>query len=228
MAIMKEAKTLTFGDTQYVVVDAEAREKISELEQNINEVLPDPQQQINTHNSDENAHADIRSSISNLNNDKLNKTELSNAINTALDTAKNSGKFNGKDGSDYVLTESDKQEIAELAAQLVDCNIKPTAKTDSMTQPVGVDSEGRLWTDPSVKSGSGISATTANLLIKILKSGQYSEDQTANILALEAALLSGENGEVELPDNGVEQVGNILAISSGVSVSQTESVLIIA
>lgn len=34
MAIMKEAKTLTFGDTQYVVVDAEAREKIAELEHN--------------------------------------------------------------------------------------------------------------------------------------------------------------------------------------------------
>lgn len=32
MAIMKETKTLTFGDTQYVVVDAEAREKIAGLE----------------------------------------------------------------------------------------------------------------------------------------------------------------------------------------------------
>lgn len=51
------------------------------------------------------------------------------------------------------LTESDKQEIAEQAAELVDCNINPTAKTDSMTQPVGADSEGKLWVEPADSSG---------------------------------------------------------------------------
>lgn len=34
MAIIKEAKTLTFGDTRYVVVDAEARERITAIEKN--------------------------------------------------------------------------------------------------------------------------------------------------------------------------------------------------
>ena len=63
MAIMKEAKTLTFGDTQYVVVDAEAREKIAELEQSANETLPALKQQIETHSSDNNAHSDIRDAI---------------------------------------------------------------------------------------------------------------------------------------------------------------------
>ena len=51
---------------------------------------------------------------------------LQAVIDTALAQAKASGEFDGKDGkdgqngSDYVLTEADKQEIAELAADLVD------------------------------------------------------------------------------------------------------------
>jgi hypothetical protein len=61
--------------------------------------------------------------------------ELQHAVNTALALAKASGEFDGKDGkdgepgkdgtpgkdgNDYVLTDSDKQEIARQAANLVD------------------------------------------------------------------------------------------------------------
>jgi hypothetical protein len=51
---------------------------------------------------------------------------LQAAIDDALAQAKASGEFDGKDGkdgqngSDYVLTEADKREIAELAAEMVD------------------------------------------------------------------------------------------------------------
>jgi hypothetical protein len=65
----------------------------------------------------------------------------------------------GRDGSDYILTETDKQEIAEQAAGLVDVpeyelpvashdalgGVQPSAKTDEMTNPVGVDELGGLW-----------------------------------------------------------------------------------
>ena len=72
--------------------------------------------------------------------EKLNP-ELTEAVETALKQAKESGEFNGKDGvdgkdgytpqknvdyfdgkdgQDYVLTSADKQEIAELAAELVE------------------------------------------------------------------------------------------------------------
>lgn len=54
---------------------------------------------------------------------KLNKTELTSAIENALTQAKLSGEFNGEDGKDgenYVLTEVDKQEIAELASKLIE------------------------------------------------------------------------------------------------------------
>lgn len=70
--------------------------------------------------------------------DKLDASELPTAINTALAQAKESGQFDGapgkdgKDGADgapgakgdpgddYVLTEADKNEIAEMAAELVE------------------------------------------------------------------------------------------------------------
>ena len=49
--------------------------------------------------------------------DKLDANKLPEAINTALAQAKESGEFDGKPGApgdDYVLTETDKREIAEL------------------------------------------------------------------------------------------------------------------
>lgn len=48
---------------------------------------------------------------------KLSANELPGAVATALETAKKSGEFDGKD---YVLTAADKAEIAEQAAGLVD------------------------------------------------------------------------------------------------------------
>ena len=54
---------------------------------------------------------------------KLDASALPTAINTALAQAKASGEFDGKDGEDgkdYTLTEADRQEIAELTAELVD------------------------------------------------------------------------------------------------------------
>lgn len=52
----------------------------------------------------------------------LPSADLPKAINTALAQAKESGGFDGAQGpagNDYVLTEADKQEIAELTAELV-------------------------------------------------------------------------------------------------------------
>lgn len=129
MAIMKEAKTLTFGDTQYVVVDAEAREKIAELE------------------------------------------------------------------------------------QLVDCNIKPTTKTESMTQPVGVDSEGKLWTEPSVGEG-GLTAAQISALDGMFKIAAYTEDATAAYTALKTAFGIVDD-EPEEPDEPEVALTSISATYSG-------------
>lgn len=68
----------------------------------------------------------------------------------------------GVDGKDYILTPADKQEIAEMVADMVDAptipvatpdtlgGVKPTAKTEDMTQSIGVDADGGLWTAPGI------------------------------------------------------------------------------
>lgn len=56
----------------------------------------------------------------------LAKSELSSAVNTALAQAKISGEFKGDPGKDYVLTEADRAEIAELVVKLVDTGSKAT------------------------------------------------------------------------------------------------------
>jgi hypothetical protein len=76
----------------------------------------------------------------------------------------------GKDGEDYVLTDADKQEIAEMAADMIDLptggssyilpvatqntlgGVKPVTKSNDMMQSVGVDENGGLWT---AAGGSG-------------------------------------------------------------------------
>lgn len=63
--------------------------------------------------------------------DKLDANALSEAINDALAQAKESGEFNGKDGFDYVLTESDKTEIAEQATVEATKNHYTKTETDT-------------------------------------------------------------------------------------------------
>lgn len=53
---------------------------------------------ISVHNTATDSHSDIREAI----NGKLNTSELSNAINTALAQAKESGEFDGADGEDGI------------------------------------------------------------------------------------------------------------------------------
>lgn len=54
-----------------------------------------------------------------LSEEKVDQTQLTNAVNYALAQAKESGEFDGRNGSDYVLTEADKEEIAENAKEKV-------------------------------------------------------------------------------------------------------------
>lgn len=79
------------------------------------------------------------------------------------------------------------------------------------------------------QNGGGLSTTAAALLIAILRNGMYSTDQSANITALESALASSGDAETpETPESGVEQIGAVLSIVSGVTVTQNGSTLNIA
>lgn len=89
---------------------------------------------ISAHNTATDSHSDIREAI----NGKLNTSELSNAINTALAQAKESGEFDGADGEDgYTpvkgtdyFTEADKEEfLSDIeAVRYVDQNLTDAQK----------------------------------------------------------------------------------------------------
>lgn len=69
--------------------------------------------------------------IEKLTADKLDAEKLPEAINDALAQAKASGAFDGapgQPGDDYVLTEADKQEIAEQAAGMVEVPEVPSVE----------------------------------------------------------------------------------------------------
>lgn len=141
-----------------------------------------------------------KTDIETLQKDKLSASELDSAVNSALAQAKASGEFDGKDGDsftyddfteeqleslkgkdgvDYVLTEADKQEIADkvivdkaqiekivaeyLLKNPVESNVKPVEKTAEMTIPVGIDENGQLWVAPiyaPVEPGNTYSVTS--------------------------------------------------------------------
>lgn len=121
-------------------------------------------------------------------NSKLDAVKLPEAINTALAQAKESGEFDGQDGQDgqdgddYVLTEADKQEIAEEAAKLVDI---PDSGTDTSLGITGaavgqipkvsaVDESGvpTAWLPADFPSGGG--GTNAESVQKVVLTEEVS------------------------------------------------------
>ena len=69
---------------------------------------------------------------------------------------------------------------------------------------------------------NGLNSTARNLLITILRAGVYTTDQSGNIAALEQVLSAG--GE---QPSGIVQNGSVLAVTSGVTATQSENKLII-
>lgn len=137
----------------------------------------------------------------------------------------------GADGKDYVLTDADKKEIAGMVevtggGAAIDDTTPSTTTTYSSQKIEGelsalneaIDAKGdptdeqvssavNAYLDANPVSG-GISTTAKNLLITILRSGVYTDDQSDNITALETALGSGTT-EPEEPDVPVEKTYTI-------------------
>lgn len=77
-------------------------------------------------------------------------SELSNAVNDALAQAKASGEFDGRDGedgNDYVLTDDDRNEIAELAAGLVEVPDAPSGGENALYVTVTKSEDGVTTAD---------------------------------------------------------------------------------
>lgn len=80
--------------------------------------------------------------------------------------------------------------------------------------------------NPSQNTGNGMSATTSELLIAILRNGVYNTDQSANITALEVALASSDHEEDIESD--IKQDGAVLTmsgISAITSITQSGNIL---
>lgn len=75
-----------------------------------------------------------------------------------------------------------------------------------------------------VETPGGVSSTEKTLLLSLLKNAVYTADMSATIAQLET--LWSETPET--PENGVEQIGSVLSIVSGVTITQNGSVLAIA
>ena len=81
-------------------------------------------------------------------------------LEEALQAAKESGDFKGEKG--------DKGDPAELSVASPETlgGVKPTLKTEEMTQSVGVDETGGLWTTPSADVGDIEAALDAIIAIQ--------------------------------------------------------------
>lgn len=119
----------------------------------------------------------------------LPRTELETAVNNALTQAKNSGEFKGEpgytpqknvdyfDGDDYVLTDADKTEIAEIASKLVEVS-------DVMSTPEMFGAVGDGTTDDTEAIRSCINyANEHGLEVKFANGKKYKVNQKTPIVA---------------------------------------------
>lgn len=100
---------------------------------------------------------------------KLDASELPQAINTALEQAKASGEFKGDPGDDYVLTEADKQKIAELTAPLVEVpeGGAATMRPLTFTGAVNATYDGSVPVSVEIPQGGGGGAVAPELLYAV-------------------------------------------------------------
>lgn len=119
----------------------------------------------------------------------LPRTELETAVNNALAQAKESGEFKGDpgytpkknvdyfDGDDYVLTDADKEEIAEIASELV--KVPDVVCTPEMFGAVGDGT-----TDDTAAIRSCINyANEHGLEVKFTNGKKYKVNQKTSIVA---------------------------------------------
>ena len=78
--------------------------------------------------------------------DYLTQDDLQGATNAALAQAKASGDFDGPQGEQGPKGDPGATYTLPIASSTQLGGVKPVAKTDAMTQSVGVDETGALWT----------------------------------------------------------------------------------
>lgn len=106
----------------------------------------------------------------------LSQDALDGAVNDALAKAKESGEFDGKDGApgqNYVLTDADKADIAEMAADLVDVPEHSGGNAGFVVQDTEPEDTSVLWVDPTDNSEDGFQEAVNAALAQAKESGEF-------------------------------------------------------
>jgi hypothetical protein len=135
----------------------------------------------------------------------ISQDDLQKATNEALSKAKESGEFDGepgKDGDDYVLTDADKQEIAEIATEMVevpeyDGKYIPAPETAAVGQTVvvkAVDETGKptQWEAADMRSGgssNGYTLLNSLTLSEETRIVEFTSDLSGNPFEVEDLLI---------------------------------------
>lgn len=94
--------------------------------------------------------------------------------------------------ADYVFTPTDQMTLQTIQSQIGDLADLTTEAKNNLVAAIN---------EAAQSGGGGISTTAKNLLITILRSGVYTDDQSNNITALDTALGGGEVPDVpDIPD----------------------------
>jgi hypothetical protein len=136
---------------------------------------------------------------------KIGKAELDAAVKEALTQAKESGDFKGDKGDpgdDYIITEADKTEIAEEAADIVDDALSgymdlgmTGAAVGQVARIAAVDADGKptAWEPVEMPEGGGGSGGAVSEMV-----GATAD--TAGAAGLVPAPAAGDNGKVLFGD----------------------------
>lgn len=131
-------------------------------------------------------------------------TDITGGHRVTITDAEGDHAFNVMNGPAYTLTEEDK---AEIVADVVDeiPLVDPDAKTSAQTQPVGVDSNGKLWTAPGGQGGttdyeqlSNRPSINGHTLTGNQTAAQLGLATPSDIPAVPVQSVNGKTGAVEL------------------------------
>lgn len=158
---LKPMKTLTIGDKQYEIIDAVAREKAIELQNSINNTLPSLQNQLNEHNSNTNAHADIRDSISSLSSSKVNTSDVvanltTNSNSKVLAASQGAALKSQIDGLNNELDNHNHDTLYYTKSQIDNQILITTDEIDAICDIQGSGSGGNESGSANIPSAKGV------------------------------------------------------------------------
>ena len=98
--------------------------------------------------------SELSSASENPVQNKVVKEALDKKVDAVSGKGLSTNDYSTEDKNKLSGIEAGAQKNPDLSHYVTDSDYNPAAKTSSMTQPVGVDADGKLWTAPSGGSGS--------------------------------------------------------------------------